>query len=152
MRGASGSLGLRTAVVVLIQKKPPRLNTWRNRGERMISSVEREAIYREDKIVMGEDLKWQMDSKGRCSLHAPVLRVSTGEELILTAKKRRRYSFSLLYRGSITIRRWDFTPPPHQPRRHENSWPSQASNSRCRGPACNRLGLSSTRYSNARCQ
>lgn len=71
----------------------------------LFSSQEREQIYRETKWVRGNDLAWRFE-RGAHRLEAVVVRAN-GEALRLIGIKRRAYSFSLLYRNSLLIRRWD---------------------------------------------
>jgi hypothetical protein len=79
------------------------------RGKIMLSESEREAMYIEPKEVIAETIVWEPKANGkRFYLKVPIRR-QNGEELTLRAYySQQRYSFALLYRGSILIRRWDF--------------------------------------------
>lgn len=73
-----------------------------------ISIEERERIYNEDKIVRAEELTWRQSKEGSLKLQANVLRAN-GEEISLRGTcSKKRYSFALLYKNSILIRKWDF--------------------------------------------
>ncbi|WP_061212614.1 DUF6978 family protein [Syntrophomonas wolfei] len=83
----------------------------------MLSEIERDEIYGEPKEIDGDTIIWESrGNKDRFYLKVPVRRAN-GEEMHLRAYYgARRYSFALLYRGTILIRRWDFE-------RHENPGP-----------------------------
>lgn len=83
----------------------------------MLSELERDEIYYEPKEVDSDTLVWEpRGKKDRFYLKAPIRRAN-GEELYLRAYySQDRYSFALLYRGTILIRRWDFE-------RHQNPDP-----------------------------
>lgn len=76
----------------------------------MLSEVERDQIYAEPKEIDADTITWEMRGQGRFYLKAPVRR-SNGEEMTIRAyfnSSTEKYSFALLYRGTILIRRWDF--------------------------------------------
>lgn len=73
----------------------------------MITTAERELIYTEPKVVQGKELVWEhREGEGSTKLNAVVLRLN-GEILSLRGTIRYRYSFALLYKGIIVIRKWD---------------------------------------------
>jgi len=75
-----------------------------------ISIEERERLYRIKKYVDGALLTWGYDN-GAFRISASVV-CETGEELTLRATYNFKYSFCLLYGGTI-IRYWDFSKHPN---------------------------------------
>lgn len=73
----------------------------------MLSEKEREQIYTEEKIIYGNTIEWRFKD-GSLKLKVPVLRPN-GEELTLFGVYGRRgqISFSLNYRKTVLIRRFD---------------------------------------------
>lgn len=78
-------------------------------SEQVPTGVELERLYEAPKIVDGRALSWEWDNdSGAYRLEAPVLCPAEGVELTLRGVRRKRFSFSLWYKRTILIRRWDY--------------------------------------------
>jgi len=72
----------------------------------LVTELEAERLYRMKKWVIDEELKWEMRNK-KYYLKATLI-AEDGTELSLRGTKHIKFSFCILYRNIIPIRRFDF--------------------------------------------
>jgi len=98
----------------------------------MVTAEEAERLYTKKKYI-SEDIyvEWELIHSSpkatRYVISVPVL-TDDGEELCLKgnyscSSRRQNYSFALLYKSSVPIRRWDYAPHKYEARTsHKHKW------------------------------